>query len=194
MGHYSVTWHNTIKSESCSLLNALLAVFLSYCWLKSLAVPSSPNPFGYSTHLSVESMATLWLYSCFPTVMLSPQTVPRLAPFPSPMEIAVSSSAAVGFTDTAHHPVLFFFDSQFPGCWLWAVPAFLQHPFLQRPPTWAWWSLLPKRHCFCPVSSDYTGPWLDVILIWLALLSRKGLWPSSCTVHAEEEEWCQHIH
>lgn len=111
----------------------------------------------------------------------------RLAPFPNSMEITLPGSAVLGFTVTAHHPLLFSLDNQFPGCWLQAVLAFLQHPPLQGSTTWAWCSLLPEWHCFCSVSSDYTGPWVDVMLIWLAFLSRKCLWPSLCTVgHAKE--------
>lgn len=120
-------------------------------------------------------------------------TVSELAPFPSPMEIAFPGSAVLGLTVTAHHTLLYCLD--IPGCRLQAVLAFLQHLPLQRSATWAWCSLLPEWRCFCPVSSDHTGPWVDVMLIWLALLPRKCLWPSPCTVgHAKEEEWCQHIH
>lgn len=181
---------NLVPYSVCCFLR-----FSAVGWLKSLALPSSPNPFGCSTHLSVASVATPWLYSCFPTGMLSPQTVSRLALFPSPIEIAHPGSAVLALTVTAHHPLLFSHDNQFPGCRLQAVLAFLQHPLLQGPATWAWCSLLPEWCCFCPVSSDYTGPWVDVMLIWLALLSGKCLWPSPRPVgRAREEEWCQHVH
>lgn len=126
------------RRESWSLLVHCLLCFSAVAGRRPwLFPPALAGPFGYSAHLSVASMATPWLCSCFPTGMLSPQTVSRLAPVPSPMTITLAGSAVRGRAATAHHPLLFSLDNQFPGCWLQAVFAFLQHPAPQGLATWA---------------------------------------------------------
>lgn len=126
------------RRESWSLLVHCLLCFSAVAGRRPwLFPPALAGPFGYSARLSVASMATPWLRSCFPTGMLSPQTVSRLAPVPSPMTITLAGSAVRGRAATAHHPLLFSLDNQFPGCWLQAVVAFLQHPAPQGLATWA---------------------------------------------------------
>lgn len=151
-GHHSPHHKTWILTLTCLL--CFSAVAGGRPWLFP---PALAGPFGHSTHLSVATMGTPWLCSCFPTGMLSPQTGARLAPVPSPMTITLAGSAVRGCAATAHHSLLFSLDNQFPGCRLQAVAAFLQHPTPQGLATWAWCALLPEWRFFCPVSSDYTG-------------------------------------
>lgn len=96
------------RRESWSLLVHCLLCFSAVAGRRPWLFPSAlAGPFGYSAHLSVASMATPWLCSCFPIGMLSPQTVSRLAPVPSPMTITLAGSAVRGRAATAHHPLLF---------------------------------------------------------------------------------------
>lgn len=162
---------------------------LGCLWLRSPRLVPQALTLWLQHRLPAASLATLWLYSWFPTGVLRPGAAPRLAPFRSPVQIAPPGSAVhYPFVPATAHCPFFPCDNQFPVCCLQAA-ALPLHPPLQGP----FFRPVPLHAQNCAVP-DYMAPWLDVTVIWLAILSRKCLWPGPFPVgHSKEEEWCQHI-